>query len=693
MHSYLHRSFIGVSVLAGLALWASVGCRRNTSTKPSTAPATRVRDDDSLSLAREGFKKISGVVTSRQVVQQLNTHINQSADRRPPSLTDSERAFLTTDVGLNADELAEVNSPAFTLLDAHYLDMCGLLRDAARSLTGANQPALARAEAAFAWVVRQVRLPVRERVNEAEPLPPQFVLRRGWGSPVERAFVFLALLQQLGIDGCMLTIPGNSDARRYWIPGALIDKDVYLFDTRMGIPLPSPSGAGTSTLRQLRESDAPFVALDIDKKYPYDVTAEDLKQAEVHLSHPLTAMAPRMKHLELMLEPNKIVLSVDLPALRQRFADTIPSGTIKVSINNRPSALASVSAVRAIREFLPVSEGGTDTTTPPRKEREEAALIPFGHLPVEILKSNYSNAVLVRNLQLTFALLFVQFPLPNQRSDSDTAAIRPDKLMQNQGRAMSTGQIPDDPVQRFATNLLMPERATSVTAIHYSLAPKSIRDDLLRGRFDEAVEELAQAFEQVSVQKALGRSASDLNEKMQAWLESAVEAQAQVQRAQRQNNPPELTAAQNRLNALWFGEVSSSSNPDGSQRVGKATATRLPVWMVWLLSHTADLLGAEASYLLALCKQEQAERAQASPKRYKEDQIKDAWRTADGYWSQFLDEYPQAPMAAAARLCKARALEALGDKAGAAAQLLNLPEGPPSLEAVGRMLRAKALGQ
>src|SRR5262249_60407746 len=59
--------------------------------------------------------------------------------------------------------LDELRSRTFTLLDGHPLDLCLLLRDAARALgtrgpDGKAAPALDEATAAFAWVVRQVRL-------------------------------------------------------------------------------------------------------------------------------------------------------------------------------------------------------------------------------------------------------------------------------------------------------------------------------------------------------------------------------------------------------------------------------------------------------------------------------------------------------------------------------------------------------
>ncbi len=151
--------------------------------------------------------------TCRNALQELNSQLRQRSVQVPASLTNEQRQLLSGEKqpDLSADDLAEVESVNFTVLDAHHLDLCFLLRNAAQSLglfrTGAGvgeDRQRHRAEVSFAWVNRQVRL----RELEAEPLPPQFVLRRGWGSSLERSLIFLALLEQLGMEGCLVVRAG-----------------------------------------------------------------------------------------------------------------------------------------------------------------------------------------------------------------------------------------------------------------------------------------------------------------------------------------------------------------------------------------------------------------------------------------------------------------------------------------------------
>ena len=72
------------------------------------------------------------------------------------------------ELSLTEDDATELAATTFTPLDAHHLETCLLLRDAAASLevTAADgkgkterMTPLERAEAGFAWACRQIRLP------------------------------------------------------------------------------------------------------------------------------------------------------------------------------------------------------------------------------------------------------------------------------------------------------------------------------------------------------------------------------------------------------------------------------------------------------------------------------------------------------------------------------------------------------
>ena len=68
----------------------------------------------------------------------------------------------------------------------------------------------------------------------------------------------------------------------------------------------------------------------------------------------------------------------------------------------------------------------------------------------------------------------------------------------------------------------------------------------------------------------------------------------------------------------------------------------------------ADPLAAQATYLLGLCKQEEAERSRDQPGNQQ------TWTTARQWWRSFLTSYPASPWAPAARRNLARTLEGGG---------------------------------
>src|SRR5262249_2168919 len=123
---------------------------------------------------------------------------------------------------------------------------------------------LDRAQAAFDWVTREVRLfPSRDvRLFEKGPLPvpPEYVVRRGAGPSLERALVFLALLrgfrdEEAGLHGCLLTFrEKDEDAARLWGCGVLAEggTDIFVFDPILGLPLVGKDGKRVATLADLR---------------------------------------------------------------------------------------------------------------------------------------------------------------------------------------------------------------------------------------------------------------------------------------------------------------------------------------------------------------------------------------------------------------------------------------------------------
>ena len=77
------------------------------------------RPSDDWTRFRDFLPKFNGYFAKADVLARLR-------------LVDAERKFLTDEVHLTGAELAELEASEFRTADAHYLDECYLLRDAAR---------------------------------------------------------------------------------------------------------------------------------------------------------------------------------------------------------------------------------------------------------------------------------------------------------------------------------------------------------------------------------------------------------------------------------------------------------------------------------------------------------------------------------------------------------------------------------
>ena len=87
-----------------------------------------------------------------------------------------------------------------------------------------------------------------------EGLPVMFVLRRGFGSALDRGLVFLVLLRQFQIEGCLLAAP-KDPAGTILVGMQLPDKQnpaLFLFDPRLGRPVPGPGTKGIATLSDVQ---------------------------------------------------------------------------------------------------------------------------------------------------------------------------------------------------------------------------------------------------------------------------------------------------------------------------------------------------------------------------------------------------------------------------------------------------------
>lgn len=310
--------------------------------------------------------------TLHQVVDRLN---QWARAQQPPA--DWKLDPMLVGLPKPLGELPAVKNLAaveFSQFDGFELQEAVWLRDIGRWARGNTLDDLDRARSLFDWTVRNIQLDADG--SDRIPQFPWETLLLGHGTASERAWAFILLLRQIDIDAAMLAVDGGREkddaknAAQPWCVGVLIEGNVYLFDPRLGLPIPAADGlslddAGQlairpATLAQAAADEKILQRLDADERHKYRVKASDLNRVTVLLEASPTYLARRMKLLESRLAgTRKMVLTTSAEASAKRWkaakhvADarlwTLPYETLE-----RRSHLDAAAARTWIPQVLPL---------------------------------------------------------------------------------------------------------------------------------------------------------------------------------------------------------------------------------------------------------------------------------------------------------------------------------------------------
>ncbi len=195
-------------------------------------------------------------------------------------------------------------------LDGSFLKEAVWMRDISKSASGSSlDDDLVKAERLFDWTIRNIQLVVEPRVKQGEfnaaaeliarHLPPDILLY-GRGTAQQRAWIFILLARQQGMDVVMLATPDPDDTKklRPWLPALLHKGNLYLFDPALGLPIPGPGGKGIATLAEAVDDPSVLNRLDLDESHHYPVKSAEAKQVVALLEASPGYLARRMKILE-----------------------------------------------------------------------------------------------------------------------------------------------------------------------------------------------------------------------------------------------------------------------------------------------------------------------------------------------------------------------------------------------------------
>ena len=215
--------------------------------------------------------------------------------------------------------------------DVVALRDCRWLADIARQARAGVAPddELAAAVALFKWTVRSLApvsdppmVPTESNPGNRWMLPGEILLS-GRASAAQRAWIFLELLRQAGLDGVMLAT-GDAAATRPWVPAVVAGGEAYLFEAAYGMPIPGPGGVGVATARQAAADPAVLAALSLpDRAYP--VQAADAARLTVLVAADPWSLSRRMADVEAGLGAGRDwSLALDASALAARARAAVP---------------------------------------------------------------------------------------------------------------------------------------------------------------------------------------------------------------------------------------------------------------------------------------------------------------------------------------------------------------------------------
>ena len=366
------RILLVCAVLTLLPVISQTGCRRAQRSDRAAvidqAIQAKKTKSDNLRDAMRYLKQLSPVTrdkVTKEVLVQLNTWIENVPKENFQYATPALYQPLPADWASRQD----VNNPAqltFDAWDVDYLFQCKLMRtladwivatpvrdrmfqpsiDAVKAKLDANDAVkFEEAYKLFDWSIRNVALvgnandvekltidprgPLREPALGCSKLPWETVLYSE-GDFVERGRVFTSLAHQRGIDTVWVSINGTATSPGYlWAIGVPIAGQLYLFESKLGMPILDPDTLAFATLKDARENERVLGRLDLPGQFDYVVNPGDLASVALLVDALPTSMSARMKVLEKsLLGSDRMSLFVDSDALTAAIRKSYPNDPI-----------------------------------------------------------------------------------------------------------------------------------------------------------------------------------------------------------------------------------------------------------------------------------------------------------------------------------------------------------------------------
>jgi hypothetical protein len=565
-----------------LTLFFFAGCGENTpTTAPVVDPNAKVLKVDPWAVAVASLRDQNDAKVSRKVLAELNAELGANPNiEQPRRLVAADVADTVAAFRLSKAEQDDLIQPEYTQLDAAYVSDVLFLASAiqATGLKASDDP-ITKADILFRWVCRSVLLAPKA----LPPAPPANLLLRGSGRGLDRAKVFVAACQAIGLEAYFVGLAAGDRPSTYtdnpkpdvvakgpfWAVAVRDGDNVYLYDPWRGEPLVGTTPGRPATLAEVKAKPESQAVLK-------DVSTNELQSSELYFSVPSPGLAPRMILLQEKLQRDH---GVKLYFDWKSISTSAPAGTSILAWNPPTDP---VSPVRILKTFLPVSLGGVAQELNGDSELGKQFL--FSRIPLKML-----------------AALPPELP-----------TIVADQL---------TGQSLDIYIKVFLTS-------------------PSTREQLLRGEPREATKSLIQRqdrFEAAEVRRKTSSAINDPN--MKPWLAAVNKASDDLRAANLPENAAKLPEAQARMAQLFAGQqqgylmiLDEVLAPVGLSEIGVQLA---------LVAHErAEAATVTATRLARLSTESPADQLKKTAATEAADTMKREWKAAAKAWEQLNDLIP-----------------------------------------------------
>ena len=346
---------------------------KNTRAQRRAADERKAILDSSITLIQRAALQPGGD-NFRLAVQKLNQYF-EGTESAAYLLNSGTRDYLVRQQ-LPSAILKNLENPVWDArTDTRHIEDCMMYYGIATRVAGTGEN-LERVRRVFNWIVQQVQLvPAGTlgagRLGQAIARPYDVLLRgmatESEGVWAERAWLFMAMCRQLGIDSGLLTYTkGNSveprvstvggslerdslsvDTRKkakapvIWICAVLIDDRAYLFDARVGLEIPGPGGHGVATLSEALSDPSILERMSIPAQAPYFTSRASLLTSPTKIGVLIDSSsgyyAPRMNLLQRELGgKNRTILYRDPAEQSDHFTKVLAPHNGEVSLWRLP---------------------------------------------------------------------------------------------------------------------------------------------------------------------------------------------------------------------------------------------------------------------------------------------------------------------------------------------------------------------